>query len=134
MGTGFGPDPHYSGYGEAVHRPGEATGSNAAGRLSLAAGIVLVLVGFGQQVIGVMLPHLMDRYDLSASDASLRFTLIGGVVTVIIAVVALIAGGIGLSGSGKPKAAAGAGFALGAASVLSVLFSLVAPTIVGALL
>lgn len=134
MRTGFGPDPHHSGYAAAAYRPDGGSGRNPAGRLALAAGIVLVLSGLVQQVIGVMLPQLMTTYDLTAAEVSLRFNLIGSGVTVIVALVALIAGGIGLSGAGKPKAAAGAGFALGTMAVLSVLVSLVAPAIAASLL
>lgn len=134
MSTGFGPGPQHPGYSADSYRPGAGTGKNPAGRLALAAGILLVLVGLVQQVFAVMLPQLMAEYDLTASEISLRFSLVGGGVTVIIALIALIAGGIGLSGAQKPKAAAGAGFALGAASVLSVLFSLVVPRVVGGLL
>lgn len=133
MNSGFGPDPQHYGYSAAAYQPGAETRKNTAGRVSLVAGIVLGVVGLGQRVVSVMLPHLMHQYDLSVAEASLRFTLITGVVTVSIAVVALIAGGIGLSGSGKPKAAAGAGFALGASAVVGVLFMLLAPSIAMAL-
>ena len=134
MSTGFGPPPDHSGYAATAYPPGDGSGRNPSGRLALAAGILLVLIGLVQQVIGIMLPQLMTAYDLTAREVSLRFNLIGSGVTVIIALVALIAGGIGLSGSGKPKAGAGAGFALGAASVLSVLVALVAPSIAAGLL
>lgn len=134
MSTGFGPGPHGPGYSAGAYRPGEGTGRNPAGRVALAAGLVVVLIGLVQQVFAYLLPHLMDRYDLTPSEASLWFTLIGGIVTAVFALVALIAGGIGLSGSGKPKAAAGAGFALGAAAILSTLLSLIAPSIVDAII
>lgn len=134
MSTGFGPDQHRSGYAATASQPDGGSARNRAGRLALAAGIVLVLSGLVQQVIAIMLPHLMATYDLTAAEISLRFNLIGHGVTVIVALVALIAGGIGLSGAGKPKAAAGAGFALGTMAVLSVLVSLVAPAIVASLL
>ena len=134
MSTGFGPDPQNPGYAAAAYQPGHGSGKNPAGRLALAAGILVVLIGLVQQVVAIMLPHLMARYDLSAGEVSLRFNFIGAGVTVIVALVALISGGIGLSGSGKPKAAAGAGFALGATAVLSVLVALVSPAIVAALM
>lgn len=134
MSTGFGPGPHRHGYATTAHQPGAGSGRNPAGRLALAAGILVVLVGLVQQVIAILLPYLMERFQLSASEASLRFNLIGSLVTTVLALVALIAGGIGLSGAGKPKAAAGAGFALGATAVLSVLVVLIAPSIIDSIL
>ncbi|WP_147915519.1 hypothetical protein [Ruania zhangjianzhongii] len=132
MSTGFGPDPHHTGYAATAYQPGAGRGRNPAGRLALVAGILVVLIGLVQQVLALLLPYLMHRYDLSASAVSLRFNLIGGIVTTVFALVALIAGGIGLSGTGKPKAAAGAGLALGVTAVLSVLMALIAPSIITA--
>lgn len=151
MSTGFGPPPERArpgqrpqpgygaaanpaGYAPAAYQPGGGTGRNPAGRVALAAGVVVVVVGLVRQCIAYVLPYVLDHSDLSVATTYQIVGLIGGAVTVAIALVALIAGGIALSGSGKPKGAAAAGFALGAAALLTALFDLVGPMLAQLLL
>src|SRR5690625_5071953 len=130
---GYGDAGYQPGYGAAAYQPGAATGRNPAGRFSLTAGILVVLVGLVQQVVAYALPYVVDHSDLSVATTYRNVNLVGAAVTIAIALVALIAGGIGLSGSGKPKGAAAAGFALGAAALVSSLFGLLGPVVVGSL-
>ncbi|HLS63390.1 MAG TPA: hypothetical protein VK060_08435 [Ruania sp.] len=139
MDTGFGPSPDRQqpgsqqqfghpgqpGYSAAAYQPGPATGSNSAGRVALAAGILVVLIGLVQQLVAYVMPALFSNF----FDTYQVFALIVSGASVVIGLVAVIAGGIGLMAPGKPKGAAGAGCALGAWAVLGALIGLLGPAI-----
>ncbi len=149
MSTGFGPSPeprqpgydaaayqpgyhpaaYQPGYSQAAYEPGTATGTNTPGRVSLAAGILVVLIGVVQQVVGYSLPALMDIGSLSPYPTYRMFSMVMGGASLVVGLVAVIAGAVGLKAPGKPKGAAGAGCALGAWAVLSSLLGLVLPAI-----
>ena len=100
------------------------TSVNPAGRVSLILAISVVIVGLIQQALSYFLPLLFSNLAMGYSTLGVAFAGISLVVGVLSAV-ALITGIIGLRRVGAPKAAAGAGTAIGASSLLSVLVGFV---------
>lgn len=125
-------EPAQAGYSAAAYQPGAGTGRNPAGRVALVAGIALMLVSLAQQLLAYLLPYLASEYNLSTVQVWQRYNLFGNGITLALGVVALIAGGIGLHGPGRPKGAAGAGFALGGMAVLTALLGLLAQPLLAA--
>lgn len=113
------PPPYPSG---AV---GASTG-NVPGRASLIVAVVIVFVGLVQQLAAYLLPTLLYRSGMGAAEMSSVFGIVGA-ISGVLGIVALILGILGLTQRGAPKAAAGAGTAIGAHAVLSVAFGLLAP-------
>lgn len=97
--------------------------SNPAGRAALIGAVVVVLLGLVQQITGSLFPLLMDALALSATTVGMFFG-IAAIVMGLLALVPLILGIVGLTRPGLPKGAAGAGAAIGASTVLSVLVGL----------
>lgn len=106
--------------------PIAASTSNAAGRASLVVAVVIVGVGVLQQLATYVLPTLLYGLGSGMSEISWVFGAFGLLIGVL-AIVALILGIIGLSRPGTTKAAAGAGTAIGASSLLSVMIGLLGP-------
>jgi hypothetical protein len=98
---------------------------NTIGRAALIVGIVLGVLQLGATLVGVLLPTLTYRSGVTIGTIGLVNTGIG-VALMLVGVVAAVLGLIGLSRPGLPRGAAGAGAALGIATVVHTLFGLVA--------
>ncbi len=124
-GAGYHPDgPYRAGqpgaYGyEQVPRQG-----NPPGKVALAAGIAVVVLGLVQQGLSNLIPSLADSFDLASSTL---YQLLYGptnVVVTVLALVATVSGAIGVRRTGSPRMAAAAGLALGLASLASSVIAL----------
>lgn len=104
--------------------------SNGAGRASLVIGIIIALVGVVQQLVSHFLPLIMSGGDVDVSTVSVGFGVVGAVLGVL-ALAGLILGIVGL---GRPvgRAAAGAGTAIAATTLASVVLGFVLPLILSA--
>ena len=107
-----------------------ATG-NPAGRASLVIAFVIVGVNIVQLVVSHFLPLIMRGTGVGVSMVGVTFGVIGAVLGVL-ALVGLI---LGIAGLGRPvgRAAAGAGTAIAASTLLSVVVNFVLPFIINAL-
>ena len=99
-------------------------GDGAAGKVALGFGIATVLAGIASHLASSMLPLIMQRRNLPADTVGQILVPIV-VVHCLLALVALVSGLVGLLQPGQPRAAAGAGTALGAAALAGVI----APTL-----
>lgn len=106
-------------------------GGNPAGRASLVIAIVIVVVNLAQLVVSHLIPLIMRGIGFGVSMVGVTFGVIGAVLG-ILALAGLILGIIGL---GRPvaRAAAGAGTAIAASTLLSVVINFVLPFIIDAL-
>jgi len=104
------------------------TTTNPAGRASLAIAVVIVAVGVVQQVITQFIPLIMSNLAMGSSEVGIIFGLFGAIVG-ILAIIGLVLGIIGLGNRSAPRAAAGAGTAIAASSLLSVILGFVLPVI-----
>lgn len=116
---GYQPAPANSAVGSAPRA------KNIPGRISLAAGVVLVLLTLTAQVISLSLPILVDRMQVNPMQVVQPLNLIQAILTVIFGIIAVVFGVIGLIGGPKPRGAAGAGLAVGILSLLTALLQVV---------
>ena len=112
--------------------PAVAPATSAAGRASLVVAIIIVAVGVAQQVVSQTIPLMMSDLGLGVATVGVVFGVFA-VVLGILAVVGLILGIIGLGRANGSRAAAGAGTAIAASSLLSVLIGVALPFIIDAL-
>lgn len=105
--------------------------TSPAGRASLIIAIVIVVVGVVQQVVTHFVPLIMANLALGSGDVGVFFAIFGAIIG-ILAVVGLILGIIGLGDRTASRAAAGAGTAIAASSLLSVILGFLLPLIIGA--
>src|SRR5699024_11589399 len=89
---GYQPAPANSAVGSAPRA------KNIPGRISLAAGVVLVLLTLTAQVISLSLPILGDRLQVNPLQVVQPLTLIQAILTVIFGLIAVVFGVIGLIG------------------------------------
>lgn len=90
---GYQPAPANSAAGSAPRA------KNIPGRISLAAGVVLVLLTLTAQVVSLSLPILVERMQVSPMQVVQPLNLIQAVLTVIFGIIAVVFGVIGLVGS-----------------------------------
>ena len=104
---------------------------NPAARASLIVGIVIVVLSVAQVVISNFLPLIMRGTGFDSGMVGTMFGIIAAVVGVL-AVIGLI---LGLVGLGRPtaRAAAGAGTAIAASSLLTVVIGFLMPSIINAI-
>ena len=102
--------------------------TNTAGRASLIVAIVIVAVGVVQQVVTQFVPLIMANLALGSGDVAIVFAVFGAIIG-IIALVGLILGIIGLGDRSSSRAAAGAGTAIAASSLLSVILAFLLPLV-----
>lgn len=127
--SGYGAAAYQPGYSAAAYDPGATSGSNPAGRVSLAAGVLVVVIGLVQQVVGYLMPMLITGSGTASYETYRLFSYAAAGTSVLIGIVAVVAGSIGLRAPGRPKAAAGAGVALGAWAILSAVVGFAVPAI-----
>lgn len=108
------------------------TSANPAARASLIVAIVVVAVGIVQQVVSHFIPLIMNAMDMGTASVGVIFGIFG-VILGILALVALILGIVGLGHGPAGRAAAGAGAAIGASWVITVIVNLVTPLIISVL-
>lgn len=108
------------------------TAGNAPGRASLVVTVIIVAVGVAQQVTVQLIPLILRAEGLDTSAVGAIFAVFGAVVGVL-AIVGLILGILGLTRSSAPRAAAGAGTAIAASALLTVVLGFVLPLLLGAL-
>ena len=112
--------------------PGVLPETNTAGRASLVVAIIIVAIGVAQQVVSQTIPLMMANLGLGVGEVGIVFGVFGAVIGVL-ATVGLILGAIGLGRTRGARAAAGAGTAIAASSLLSVLLGLVLPLLINAI-
>ena len=92
---------------------------NVPGRIALVLGLVIVLVASLQQIMGLMIPFIMQHFDLPASSVSMLFVPFMA-LNALLGIIAVVFGIIGLTRPNLPRGAAAAGTALGGHALLSV--------------
>ena len=112
--------------------PATTATTNTAGRASLIVAIVIVAVRLVQQVISQVIPLIMANLALGSDSVGVIFGIFGVIVGVL-ALVGLIFGIIGLGNRTASRAAAGAGTAIAATSLLTVIISFLLPPIISVL-
>ncbi|UFU03324.1 hypothetical protein LQF12_01545 [Ruania suaedae] len=113
-----------AGPGAYGYSPHPQASTNPPGRIALAAGIAIVVLGLVQQGMSYFLPTLAVSLDLSVSS---MLSLVYGPLNVVLgllAVTATIAGAIGIRRAAAPRLAAAAGLALGLSAAATTLLSL----------
>jgi len=110
--------------------PSSSSSSNQAGRASLVIAVIIVAVGLAQQVVAQSIPLIMADLGTSTDTVGLIFAVFAAVVG-LLAIVGLILGIVGLSR--ERRAAAAAGTAIAASSLLTVAVSFILPLILNAI-
>jgi hypothetical protein len=92
---------------------------NVPGRVSLALGLVIVLVGTLQQIMSLMIPFIMQHFALPATSVGMLFVPFMA-LNGLLGLIAVVFGIIGLTRPNLPRGAAAAGTALGGHAMLSI--------------
>ena len=100
--------------------PQPGNGRNTPGRMSLVFAAVLVFIGLLQQGFVIFIPQVLNDFGLSIAALNGGLIMVA-ILEAILAIVAIALGWFALTRPGLPKAAAGAGTAIGAATLLGVI-------------
>lgn len=110
--------------------PSPQAGRNVPGVIALTAAILLLLVAIVRQFIAAALPLLMAETGMSIGEMTNFYLTPVMILTLILGLIATIAGGIGMARRSAPRTAAAIGLAIGVWVLTLEVVAWVAPRLI----